>query len=373
MNLFYDANEIYDAGTKAIASAKWKYQSQKYRRDQLLETALLQQEMIGGKYKPQAGLEFTIHERGKVRHIVSNSVRDKTVYHMVSDLILEPSIHNYVTAENTASQVRKGVALFRKQLVRDLHHYYNTHGSNNGWILLTDFSGYYPNMNHDSCRETLSKFIDLHGFNSDTADTAKRIINQMLNRFGTGIDIGSQPSQEIGIIMPYRIDNYGRKVSLYGRYTDDIRAISDSKDTLECLLAYIRKEADMIGLIVNEKKTKIQRLNRPFRILQVQYRLTETGKVVQKINPKAIKRERDRLKAYRRLLDRGVLTYNDIETAYKSWLAMHHKIMSYRQIGNINDLYESLFGRRPTWKRHTRLRWLTARSSTDLAAMVTTT
>ena len=50
-----------------------------------------------------------------------------------------------------------------------------------------------------------------------------------------GVDIGSQTSQNIGLIYPYRFDNYAKIVAGidgYGRYTDDFYAISDSREEL---------------------------------------------------------------------------------------------------------------------------------------------
>jgi len=53
MNKFYDANLIYKAGTKAIAGAPFKYQSQLFEMNQLLETAQIQKAMIDKTYRPQ--------------------------------------------------------------------------------------------------------------------------------------------------------------------------------------------------------------------------------------------------------------------------------------------------------------------------------
>lgn len=52
MNKFYDANLIYNAGKKAIAGAPFKYQSQLFEMNQLLETAEIQKAMIEKTYRP---------------------------------------------------------------------------------------------------------------------------------------------------------------------------------------------------------------------------------------------------------------------------------------------------------------------------------
>ena len=55
MNIFYDANKIYEAGTKAIQGAPFKYQSQLFEMNHLIETAQILKDLKEWKYKPVAG------------------------------------------------------------------------------------------------------------------------------------------------------------------------------------------------------------------------------------------------------------------------------------------------------------------------------
>lgn len=83
-----------------------------------------------------------------------------------------------------------------------------------------------------------------------------------------GVDIGSQPSQNIGIVYPYRLDNYAKIVKAvkgYGRYTDDSYAIARTREELLELLDGLEKEAKEYGLIINRKKTRIVKLSSEFR------------------------------------------------------------------------------------------------------------
>lgn len=82
------------------------------------------------------------------------------------------------------------------------------------------------------------------------------------------------------------------------------------------------------------------------------------------IHPKAITRERRKLKAYKRLLDKGIVTIEEIDGYFRSWLSGNYKYMSRDQIYKMNSLYVKLFGRSVTWKKgHGRLRWLMAHPS----------
>ena len=389
MTVYFDANNIYDAGTKAMQSSKFKHSTQLFEMNHLLTTAHIRQDFITGDYKPEPGNKFPINERGHPRYITSNTMVDKTVNHLLCDEVLTPSISKYLIYDNGASQKDKGVAFHRHRFEAHLHQYFMKNGTNEGYILLVDFSGYYANIPHDKCLEVLQTFLEREVEDPETLAITEMLLplifktfEQDVSRFTDeeieammagkldpmlnydvdpelltgekmlrkGVDIGSQPSQNIGIVYPYRLDNYAKIVKAvkgYGRYTDDSYAIARTREELLELLDGLEKEAKEYGLIINRKKTRIVKLSSEFRHLQVCYSLTETGRVIRKINPKNITRERRKLKAYKRLLDDGRIDYATVENAFKSWLGSHWKYMSHDQIYNMSSLYLELFGRRP--------------------------
>ncbi len=363
-NVYFDANAIYEGGTKAIKGSNFKYATQLFELNHLLYTAMLHQSLIDGSYTPEIGKRFMISERGKPRLITSNKMTDKVVNHVICDDILTPYLNKYLIYDNGASQKGKGVDFTRRRFEAHLHRYFIRHGSNDGYILLGDFSKYYANIPHDKCYEVLAHFLTRSVKNPDEVSYTLDLLKKIFTTFGDdkGIDIGNQVSQNIGILYPYRFDNYAKIVAgikEYGRYTDDFYAISDNQEELLKLMDGLRVIAKEYGIIINERKTRIVKLSSFYRFLQNGYSLTETGRVIRKINPKSITRERRKLKAYKRLLDKKTITYAEIENIFKSWLGANFKRMSRLQITNMTDLYIELFGRKPRWKkRHGRLRWL---------------
>lgn len=400
MNRYYDANILYDAGTKAMKGTRWKYSTQLYKINQLLETAKLQNGLECGAYRPTAGSKFVISERGKTRYITSASVQDRAVNHVICDEVLTPCLQKYLQYDNSASQKNKGVTFHRKRFETHLHRYYREHGSNDGYILLWDYSGYYANIPHDKCIELINGYLNRERLDPQERELTKRLIADTFKTFEAdvsrfsddeiaqlysgkaspmlnngvadelltgekwlckGVDIGNQQSQSIGVIYPCRVDNYIKMVcgfKHYGRYTDDCYLIDSSKERLLQTMDGVRKIASEYGLIINESKTRICRLDREFRHLQVLYKLTDTGRLIRKINPKAVTRERRRLKAHKRLLDAGRMEYSQVESCFKSWISGNCKYMSHKQIQGLSRLYKSLFGKGATWKKqHGRLRW----------------
>ena len=120
-NIFLDANVIYEAGTKAMNSSKFKYSSQLFEMNHLLYTVMLRQSLLNGTYTPEQGMKFLIRERGKARYITSNSMADKTVNHVTSDEVLMPVLSKYLIYDNGASQQGKGVDFHRRRFEAQLH------------------------------------------------------------------------------------------------------------------------------------------------------------------------------------------------------------------------------------------------------------
>ena len=144
---------------------------------------------------------------------------------------------------------------------------------------------------------------------------------------------------------------------------DDIYIIGETREEVRSVIDGIADQALELGMFINEKKTHIEKLSRSYKYLQVRYSLTDTGRVIRRINPKNITRERRKLKAYKRLLDKGEMPIEDIEEAFKSWLGACYKYMSNQQIINMLTLYQDLFRRELKWRKQSRLRWLTEQSS----------
>ena len=338
MTKFEDANFLYEAGTKAIKPSPYKYGTQLFEMNHLLETAKLQRAFQTGTYEPQPGVKFEIKERGHERFITSTATADKAVSHLTCDEYLTPLLEKYLQYDNSASQKGKGVAFHRHRFIVHLRQYYEREGSNEGYILFSDFSGYYANILHDVALAQLEKYLtkeiadpaeleqvmgvlrttfktyelDVSRFSDEEIQRMYREkVSSTLNlgipasaltgqkMLRKGVDIGNQISQNVGIFLPVPLDNYVKIVcgiKGYARYSDDFYAIARTKEELHEVMDGVRREAAALGLIINEKKTHICKLGGQYRHLQMLYSLHPDGEITCKINPKAITRERRKLK-----------------------------------------------------------------------------
>lgn len=381
-HVLWDMNYLYDAFKKSMEDSSWKNQPQKFELNILPELAKLSKSLENHMYKTDPTAEFVLKERGKIRYIHGNTIKDRIVRHNLCDNIITPTIAKFLIKNNPASQKGKGITFARNQFEKHLHNFWLKNKNNQGYILFIDFSKFYDNIPHSQLREMFSKLLDdeaywlfdqiIDSFNIDitkypminpedkfdsiefhnlVAEESDELPTRYLDK---GIDIGDQTSQNIGIFYPTRIDTYAtvvRKHKWYGRYMDDIYIIHESKEYLLETLEGVQEICKDYRLFINQKKTYISRLSDTFKYLQIKYFLTDTGKVVKRINPKSVTRESRKLKAYKRLLDKGILQYEDVEQAYKSWMGSYRRIMSKIQIANMQNLYKQLFGKEVRYKK----------------------
>ena len=367
----FDGNALFEAYKRAKKGSDWKPQVQRFEMTYLLELSRIQRELQEMTYEFLPSTQFVLNERGKTRVIRGEQIQDRIVKHTLCDEVLNPAVKNFLIYDNGASLVGKGIAFTRKRLLTHLRRYYAQHHSNDGYILLIDFSKYYDNIRHDILMELMKKYVtDEHSLwlLQKTVDRSKVDVSYMSDdeyencldilfnsllyqeidqRLLTGekfmgkhLNIGDQVAQTAGIAYPIPIDNFVKivkGVKFYGRHMDDSYAIHESKEFLEELLKGIVEIAGSLGITVNLKKTRICKLSDHWRFLQIQYSLTDTGRVIQKINPK-------RLTAMRRKMKKLApkLTEKEFTDFFRSWFKNHYKIMSRYQRNNIETLFNQL-------------------------------
>lgn len=367
----FDGNLLYESFLRAKQGSEWKPQVQRFEMNYLIELSNLQKELKSGDYVFQSSTEFTLNERGKQRRITGEQIKDRVSKHALCDEILTPAVRKFLIYDNGASVKGRGIDFTRKRLLLHLRKYYQTHHTNDGYILLIDFSKYYDNIRHDRLMEQFEKYIKDEralDFLRKVIDRSKVDVSYMNDEEYAGcmdsvfnsleyqdvdkslltgekymykhLNIGDQVAQIAGIIYPIPIDNYVKivkGVKFYGRYMDDSYAIHESKEFLEELLQGIIAIARDFGITVNTRKTRICKLSSLWRFLQVQYSLTDTGRVIQKINPKRLTTMRRKMK---KLVH--ILPEKEFDDWFNSWFQNHYRIMSKQQRSNMNTLHNEL-------------------------------
>ena len=379
-----DADNLYDAFKAARKGSHWKTQVQRFRWNIGTELYKLQQELDNLYHGRQNGYslspysKFIVNERGKTRAITALSMRDRVVKHSLNDMFLIPHIRPKLVYDNGASLKGKGISFSRNRIITHLESFYRETGSNDGYIMTMDFSGYYDNIDHDRAKEMIRNYesdafailltdqaydsyrVDVSYLNDTEYESAlsakfsmveyrKEHINENrgLRFLNKSLSVGDQTSQITAIAFPTPIDKLVTAVcgiKYYGRYMDDLYVITKTKDELFAVKRRIEEKAKELRIIINPRKTKITKLRNTFQFLQFKYYLRDNGYVVVRINPKTVTRMRQKLKKLKRLVDNGTTREVKVEEMFRSWIGNYGKLMSAKQLTNMIALYRHLFG-----------------------------
>lgn len=371
-----DTNVLYQAYLKAKKNSSKKAAVQQYSWNYLQNIAEARQELKDQNYISHKGNEFILNERGRIRNIRSNPFYDRVIRRAFCDEILVPQLAHYLIHDSGASLKNKGVSFTRRRFEQHLHEYYRKYGSE-GYILILDNSKHFDNIRHDVIMNLVQRYINdpytlwllrviLDNFRFDVSYLSDEEIKKRMKEKINGMDymnidpklltgekylckslgIGDQTSQILGVFVSVAIDNYckiAKGIRWYGRYNDDAYILSPDKEFLHQMINEIDKESKKYGIFLNRKKTQIHKLDRFFTFLQMRYKLTATGHLVIKINPKRVTTERRKLKKLAVRVDQGEIPYIFVQNQYKSWREQNKKYMSKIQLKHMDELYNLLF------------------------------
>lgn len=222
---------------------------------------------------------FLIREP-KSRIIMSESLNDKIVNHLVSDYLLYYLIDKRLLDVNVATRINKG----SKASIYYMKKYLNLMKGKYGdsfYILKCDISKYFYNINHDILLSKLRKIIrddDIYSIlyniiTSTSKDYVNDEIRGIIKKYnvdvplyikGKGLPIGNQTSQILAIYYLNDLDHYIKEklhIKYYIRYMDDFILIHHDKKYLkwcmEFILIFLKREK----LCLNKKSNIISMKN----------------------------------------------------------------------------------------------------------------
>jgi hypothetical protein len=332
-----NANALMDAYQKSRKGSDWKESVQKYGYNIWKNINVTRQLLETGQYRQKPFVEFTLCERGKTRHIKSIHISDRVVQRSLCDNVLTPRVTPKLIYDNGASQAGKGLDFTRDRLKEHLHRYYREFGTNQGYILLIDFKNYFGSISHDKLIDAYRKIIP----EPDIMGLVEYLIR--VNPGGKGLGIGAQLSQNAGIFYPNPIDQYFKTVcreKYYAAYMDDRYLICRSKLHAQYRLDELIEQARRLDLEINPRKTQILPLSHGFTFLKIHYLLTDTGRVILRQNRAWYDRERERLKAFKRISmppDRAAGCYRSVRGCARRYRNNYFKIR------HTDLLFESLY------------------------------
>lgn len=344
----FSYENLYNAYKKCRRNVSWKASVQRYISQAPLNVYKTWVELMQGTYQSPSFFEFDIFERGKKRHIRSTIIGERVVQRCLCDNSLVPIIGNTFIYDNGACMKNKGYDFAVKRIICHLRKHIHKHGSE-GYIAICDLTSFFDSISHLEITELLHKQL------SD--DRVIAIVENMIEQFDPehpleerkGLGLGSQISQLLAPAVASKLDHYIKEtlgVRYYGRYMDDFYLIHEDKEYLRECLAKISTQCELLGLVLSKKKTHIVKLSHGFTFLKVRFYITPTGKLVKKIHPSSVTRERRKLKKLQVQYLQGNMTLQDCYNSFQSWKSHAERFNAYHTIKNMELLYNDLFIRR---------------------------
>lgn len=280
---------------------------------------------------------FMIHEK-KYRIIMSESIEDKIVNHLLCDYVLIPSLMKGMIDTSVATRKNKGTsyAFFKiNEYIHDL--------SFNGevYALKIDISKYFYNIDHELLINKIkNKIKDKDALNliiklintTDEEYINEDIINlkhQNINSFnkeeinkiplyekGKGLGIGSMVSQVLAAYYLNDVDYFIKenlKCKSYIRFMDDLLILDNNLNRLKEIYYLVENEIINNKLKINDKHG-IYKLSRGLNFLG--FTFINKDKYIIKINKQSLKRIKSNLKSLKEnnpdKLERSLASYHGL-------------------------------------------------------------
>lgn len=348
----FNFHDLYRAGKKCCNGVRWKNSAQRFETHLFSGTARRRRMILEDTWTPAAYVHFTISERGKTRPIDAPRIQDRQVHKVYTQKVLIPLYLPSMIYNNGASLPGKGFEFSKRELREDLRWHFRRWGRE-GHIILIDFKQFFPSVSHEEIFKRHDRLI----LNRSVRKLGDDVINTVHG--GKGLPLGVETSQAEMIAFPSALDNYIKcqlPLKCAGHYMDDYYVIvppdRDPKEIMRLIIA----KAESLKLTISKSKSRIVPLTKPFRYCKAKYLLTETGRVVVSGNRKGIKIARRKIKAFRKKVAEGEMSYEDLWTSVNGILAYWEGYNDHKRVLRLRRLFYAIFGFSPEKIENFRMR-----------------
>ncbi len=302
----------------------------------------------------------------KSRVIMSQSIEDKVINHLIAKYLLVDVYENIYTNSMYATRINKGSS-YGINLVKK---YLNEikYKNSNFYYLKLDIKKYFYNIDHDVLKcilnrkikdkdalEVLYRIIDSTN-SAYINDCIKKLKNNRIKyldnleliketeeiplyKYNKGCSIGNQTYQAFGLIYLCDFNHYLKEdlhLKYVVNYMDDFVIIHEDKKYLNYCLEKIEKYlTNKLKLELNINKTKINGIKNGIDFLGYRF-IIKNNKIIMKLRTRVKYNFKRKIKNLILLVNSN---YIDKETFYK-WLSSYNGLLKY---GNCKNLYHKSF------------------------------
>ncbi len=337
---------------KCCRNVRWKPSVTGYEHNAQKNTYALAESLKNGRYKIDKYQRFMVYEPKK-REIVATRLKDRQFQRSLCDNVLYDAITRHFIADNCACLRGRGVDYALNRLTCHLERYYREQRAAagnptlpyhaDGWVLRCDVRHFFDSIPHDVAIAAVRKRVK----DREAVERVREIVESF--GCGHGIGLGSEVSQLVALAVLDDLDHLIKErlhIRQYIRYMDDFILIHHDREYLRQCLAIIREHLAGLGLELN-KKTTMHPLRQGVTFLHWRFILTDTGKVVRKIDRKKISRERRKLRKLKTLLDAGRITMDQVRDNYRSFTANVQRGHTRSVLLQMDQYYKELYKEEP--------------------------
>lgn len=330
-------NSLYIAAKQSSRGVRWKSSVQGYLIHILRNITRAHRDLIAGAEICRPTHDFVIYEQGVRREISAVCFPERVIKKSYCQNALVPAVVPTLIRNNYANVKGRGTLYAIKSVKRHMARHYGKHGAE-GYILLVDISSYFASIDHECAKEILGNLADPR-----LVELGAHFIDR---QGGRGLGLGDEANQIHAVAYLSPIDHFVTEccgVEAYGRYMDDLYAIHTSKEHLQMVAGCIEAMCLARGMRLNTRKTRIVKLSRGFQFLKKRFSYTDTGRVLVRPCRKTVTKQRRKLKAMAKLVERGDMTREQAVQAYQSWRGSMLHLDAQRTVESMDALFRELF------------------------------
>lgn len=279
--------DMYESKIKI--NTKNKRKIQEFENNYCSNIVSIKESLINKDYKVGKYNIFLIREP-KLRIIMSQSIEDKIVSHLVAKYFLVDIFDKSLLDRNCATRINKGTHYALKLFKNDYNYFLNKY--NKFYILKIDISKFFYNINHDIVKHLIRKkvkdrdvlkildtiidstdedyinnrinklkYLEIKRINNSNLSNKEKIIklkeiNELpIYKKSVGCCIGNMVSQVIATFYLSELDHfifYDLKCKHFARYMDDIYIMNNDK-------SYLKECLNRINIVIKQYKLKLNK------------------------------------------------------------------------------------------------------------------
>lgn len=346
----FNFSNLTKAGKRCCNGTRWKTSTIHFETFLLREALKALATLRAENRKFDGFHSFTTIEHGKKRDIDALPIDERMMQKCFCNYFLTDAYSRSFILDNSASMKGRGMDFALKRLKKHLSDHYRKYGLQGG-IYQFDFKSYFASIPHEELKRRARKIIGddkLYRLMCSYIDDFQRLKAADKNaEVKRGVGLGSEVSQILALDFASPVDHYIKDywgIKGYGRYNDDGYIISDSLEKLEEIRFCLFRFVEALGIKMNVKKNIITPFkNHSFTFLKLRFHMDYNGKITMRLGRKSIKAMRRKLKIFRKWVNDGVLSPEDVFASYQSWRAHARRCDSYKTLRDMDELFVNLF------------------------------